>query len=85
MSENTVDMLIASIHQEVSSSRSIRLALLLRDKVMFIAALCMHLSTPQLLPVKPRELAAVNCARFSFWERIDTMERAAVMLSWCLD
>lgn len=85
VSDDTADMLVASIDHEVSRSTGIRRAILLRDKVMFIAARCMHLSTPQLLALDPEAFAAVNCARFSFWDRIDTTGRAAVMLSWYLD
>lgn len=85
VSDVTADMLIASLDQEVSRSTGSRRALLLRDKVMFIAARCMHLSTPQLLALTPGAFAAVSCSRFSFWDRIDTAERAAVMLSWYLD
>lgn len=85
VSNDIADMLIASIDQEVSRSTGICRALLLRDKVMFIAARCMHLSAPQLLALDPGAFAAVNCARFSFWERIDTAGRATVMLSWYLD
>lgn len=85
VSDDMADMLIASLDQEVSRSSGIRRALLLRDKVMFITGRCMHLSTPQLLALDPGAFAAVNCARFSFWDRIDTMRGAAVMLSWYLD
>ena len=85
VSDDTADMLIASIDQEVSQTTGICRALLLRDKVMFIAARCMHLSTPQLLALNPEVFATVNCAQFSFWNRIDTTRRAAVMLRWYLD
>lgn len=84
VSGDTADMLIASLDQEVSRSTGIRRALLMRDKVMFIAGRCLHLSTPQLLALDPGAFAAVNCDRFSFWDRIDTTGRAAAMLSWYL-
>ncbi len=85
VSDDTADMLIASIDQEVSRSKGIRQALLLRDKVMFITARYMHLSTPQLLALDPGAFAEVSSVRFSFWDRIDTTGRVAVMLSWYLD
>lgn len=85
VSDDIADMLIASIDQEVSRSKGIRRALLLRDKVMFIAARCMHLSIPQLLALNPEVFVTVNCVQFSFWNRIDTKQRAAIMLSWYLD
>ncbi len=85
VSDDTADMLIASLDQEVSRSTGSCRLLLLRDKVMFITARCMHLSMPQLLALDIGAFAAVNCAGFSFWDRIDTSGRAAVMLSWYLD
>lgn len=85
VSENVADMLVASLDQEVSRSTGIRRLLLLRDKVMFITARCMHLSIPQLLALDPGVFVDVNCAQFSFWNRIDTSARAAFMLSWYLD
>jgi TniQ len=85
VSDDTADMLVASLDQEVSRSTGTRRALLLRDKVMFITARCMHLSAPQLLALDPGALVGLRCARFSFWDRIDTSARATAMLSWYLD
>lgn len=84
VSDDTADMLVASIDQEVTRASGVRRAILLRDKVMFIAARCMHLSTPQLLALDPGAFATANCVGFSFWDPIDTRERAAIMLSWYL-
>lgn len=85
VSDDTADMLIASIDQEVTRTTGVRRAILLRDKVMFIAARCMHLSTPQLLALDPRSFATQKYTGFSFWERIGAGERAAMMLRWYLD
>lgn len=85
VSDDTADMLIASIDQDVSRSTGRGRLLLLRDKVMFITARCMSLSTPQLLALDLGAFVGLNYARFSFWNRIDTSARAAVMLSWYLD
>ncbi|WP_348682367.1 TniQ family protein [Acidovorax soli] len=85
VSDDTADMLVASLDQEVSRSSGGRRALLLRDKVMFITARCMHLTAPQLLALDPMAFGGANCAQFSFWDRIDTSARAAAMLSWYLD
>lgn len=84
VSDDTADMLVSSLDQEVSRSTGIRRALLLRDKVMFITARCMHLSTPQLLALDRGKFDGLNGTGFSFWDRIDTPERAAGMLSWYL-
>lgn len=85
VSDDTADMLVASLDQEVGRSSGSRRALLLRDKVMFITARCMRLSTPQLLALEPGAFVGVSCARFSFWDRVDTAAQAAAMLSWYLN
>lgn len=82
VSDDTADMLVASIDQEVSRSTGIGRTLLLRDKVMFITARCMHLTMPQLLALDSGKFDGLYRTSFSFWDRIDTPERAADMLSW---
>jgi hypothetical protein len=82
ISEDVVDVLIASIDHSVSRSNGIRRALLLRDKVMFIAARRMHLSIPRLLALDERAYVASGDFSFSFWGRINTPEQVADMLRW---
>jgi hypothetical protein len=70
--DDTAYLLIASLDKQVSRSSWIPKGALLRDKVMFITAPCVHLYRHQLLALEPGALAVVNYARFSFWDRIDT-------------
>lgn len=82
VSDDTSDMFVASLDQEVSRSSGSYRLLLLRDKVMFIAARCMHLSTPQMLSFNCEQFAEVDVGGFSFWDRIDTAEGGTRMLTW---
>lgn len=84
LSEDTADLLLASIDQDVSRCSGMQRVLLLRDKVMFIAARCMRLSIPQLLALDQKQFVGVNCSTFSFWDRIEAPEHAAQMMSWYL-
>lgn len=82
VTDDVADMLIASLDQEISiASKSYR-RLLLRDKVMFIAARCLRLSIPQLLALNVDDLAPCDDEEFSFWERIETPRCAWTMLRW---
>ncbi|MCS4509966.1 TniQ family protein [Xylophilus ampelinus] len=82
VTNDSADMLIASLDQEISVASTRRRLLLLRDKVMFIAARCLCLSVPQILALSVDDLNSIGGEEFSFWERIDTRDRAWAMLRW---
>jgi hypothetical protein len=82
IAEDVADTLVASLDHEISRAYGRFKLLLQRDKVMFIAARCLGLTAPQLLALEPSRFEGLNWRDFSFWERIDTADRAADMLSW---
>jgi hypothetical protein len=82
--EAVADVLIASIDHEIGEASHWQRLLLQRDKVMFIAARCLKLTVPQLLALETERFRSSDGAEFSFWERIDTSQRAAAMLGWYL-
>lgn len=82
VTDNMADMLIASLDQEISIASTSYRRLLLRDKVMFIAARCLRLSIPQLLALSVDDIGPCDDEEFSFWERIDTQCCAWAMLRW---
>ncbi len=80
--EDTADMLIAALNQEISEADMQKRNLLLRDKVMFIAARCLKLTPTQLTQLEGVNFST-NCGEeFSFWSRIETVEQAYAMLRW---
>lgn len=79
---DTADLLIASLDQKIGRAEGIRQFLLQRDKVMFIAARCMHLSIPKLLKVQFSITNEIDAVDFSFWDRIGSYDRAVCMLGW---
>ena len=82
VTDDVADMLIASLDQEISIASTSYRRLLLRDKVMFIAARCFRLSIPQLLALSVDDIDVCDEEEFSFWERIDTPRCAWAMLRW---
>ncbi len=56
--------------------------LLLRDKVMFIAARCLKLSPTQLTQLKISDVVVNRVKEISFWARIETVEQVHEMLGW---
>lgn len=84
VSDDTADMLIASLDQEITTAPIGQRYVLLRDKVMFIAARCMRLHMPQLLTFSVEDVCAPDEASFYFWNRVDTNDSAIAMLRWYL-
>ena len=82
VTDDVADMFIASLDHEISATSTSCRRILLRDKVMFIAARCLRLSIPQLLALSVGDLAACEDEEFSFWERIETPRCAWAMLRW---
>lgn len=79
--DDIADTLLASIDQEITGLNEKQRAILLRDKVMFIAARCLRLNATQLLAYQIKELPK-NHWRFSFWERVETADQVEAMLCW---
>lgn len=84
VSDDSADLLIASLDRQISIASAQGRLLLLRDKVIFMAARCFHLSVPDMLALtlSELELDATGDEEFSFWERVDSHERAWAMLRW---
>jgi hypothetical protein len=80
--DDTADMLIASLDKEISVTTKQRRNILLRDKVMFIAARCLKLKITQLARLKFEDVDGTGDDAFSFWNRIETTEQAYAMLRW---
>jgi hypothetical protein len=80
--DDVAELLIASIDHEIGEAAEERKTLLLRDKVMFTAARCLHLSVPRLLQLETGQFPERGGQDFSFWDPIDTADRAALMLDW---
>ena len=82
VSDDVADELLASIDQEISGLSDRRRAILLRDKVMFIAARCLNLNSMQLLAYQIRAIEDKDQQHFSFWDRIETLDQVEAMLCW---
>ena len=82
VSDDTADMLIASIDQEITISTIGQRYILLRDKVIFLTARCMHLHISNVLALSTDDFQQVSNASFSFWNRVDTSDKAIAMLRW---
>jgi TniQ len=80
--DDTADMLIAALNQEISGADMQKRNVLVRDKVMFIAARCLKLTPTQLTQLEGANFST-NCGEeFSFVTRIETAEQAYAMLRW---
>jgi hypothetical protein len=79
--DDLADLLLASIDQEITSAAPKRRVLLLRDKVMFIAGRCLHLTILQLLTLKIDDFSE-RVERFSFFHGVRTAEDVTLMLCW---
>lgn len=82
VSDAAVDMLIASMDQEIAAAPQSRRYVLLRDKVMFIAARCLRLRAPELLALSVDEMEARSAGPFYFGHHIETPGDAHAMLWW---
>lgn len=80
----TADMLIAALNQEISRANIQKRNLLLRDKVMFIAARCLKLTPTKLtqLKVTNTNVSTNGGEEFSFGTPVKTAEQAYAMLRW---
>jgi hypothetical protein len=75
-------MLIASIDHDISGAKNKHRLVLLRDKVLFIAGRCMHLTLPQLLALKVSQFENKRLRNFSFWTLPNSASDASTMLAW---
>lgn len=80
--DTVVDMLIASMDREIAAARRSRGCVLLRDKVMFIAARCLRLRAPELLALRVEEIEEHSGSSFTFERRIETRADVHAMLWW---
>jgi TniQ len=82
VSNEVAEMLIASIDQEISEASNQHRLILLRDKVLFIAGRCMHLTMPKLLALNISDFERNKIHNFSFWELPNGESEASTMLAW---
>lgn len=82
VSNEVAEMLVASIDQEISEARNQHRLILLRDKILFIAGRCMHLTMPQLLALKVSQFEKNLLRSFSFWTLPNSASDASAMLAW---
>ena len=82
VSPYTTDELIEWIDQEIAKRHGTRKNLLLRDKVMFIAARGLQLTMPKLLSIHIESIPKLGNGAFSFCDRIDAKSAVFVMLEW---
>lgn len=85
VSSEVAEILIASIDQEISEARNQHRLILLRDKVIFIAGRCMHLTMPQLLALNISDFERPQIRNFSFWSLPNSAPQASTMLTWYIN
>ena len=82
LSDVIAEMFIASIDHDISGAKNKHRLVLLRDKVLFIAGRCMHLTLPQLLALKVSQFENKRLRNFSFWTLPKSASDASTMLTW---
>lgn len=82
ISDEMAEMLLASIDQDISEAKGKRRLRLLRDKVLFIAGRCLHLTIPQLLALRVSQFNKPSPRKFSFWTIPNNESKATSMLHW---
>lgn len=82
ISIDVAEMFVASIDQDISEANNQHRTILLRDKVLFIAGRCMHLTMPQLLALKISQFERDAPSNFLFWTLPISTSDASSMLAW---
>lgn len=82
ISDEIAEMFIASIDHDISDAKYKHRLVLLRDKVLFIAGRCMHLTFPKLLALKVSQFENKRLRNFSFWTLPNSASDASTMLAW---
>lgn len=82
VTDDSADLLIAFLDQGMCKAKPRDRMLLLRDKVIFSAGRCLRLSIPDILALQLSDIGSAIDEEFSFWEPVDTRDRALSMLRW---